>query len=425
MTGYRELARQVRNQRRQVAEKRARAHLLAENLRDRLRDPVLLLPAFLGGLASGYVAPRAVQPLRRLLRTARFTKLVVLPLIAILRHMQASSEAEDDRPESPAQPHAQQQGNKNMEDRNEAYQQALQAEDGTRIHYRYWPADPSPRAVVQLLHGAAEHSGRYHRFARALTAAGYAVYASDHRGHGQTRVRSGELGDAGPDAWNAFVEDQAALGSYIRRAHPGTPLIMFGHSMGSFIAQDFISRYPARLDGLILCGTAYAPPPPPEALQAARTAAEEAPLASSEIWAGMFADFNQPFTGQPGFDWLSRDPDEVRKYLEDPECGFVFNNALVRDFFHGMAALRTPEREATMPPDLPILIVQGSLDPVGGNLETANALLTRFAELGMTRVEHRFYAEARHELLNETNREEVEQDILDWLERQLRATATN
>lgn len=292
----------------------------------------------------------------------------------------------------------------------------MKASDGNEIHYRYWAASSSPHAVVQVIHGAAEHSGRYDRFARFLNHHGYAVYATDHRGHGRTRVRSGELGDAGPDAWNHFVKDELQLSAVIREEHPKADLVLFGHSMGSFIAQDYITRKPALIDGLVLSGTAYGPPPPQDLLAAADAAAKEAPLADSQIWAGIFTEFNKPFSDEPGFQWLSRDEDEVQKYLDDPQSGFAFSNELVRDFFQGMADLRDPAREQEIPTDLPVLVIQGELDPVGANLEATRALLDRYHELGLARVDHHFYDEARHELLNETNREQVQADVLAWLD---------
>ncbi|HEY8607777.1 MAG TPA: alpha/beta hydrolase [Noviherbaspirillum sp.] len=291
---------------------------------------------------------------------------------------------------------------------------ALRAADGTQVHFRHWLPAVAPRAAVQIVHGAAEHSGRYDRFARALVGEGYAVYATDHRGHGRTRVRSGQLGDAGPDAWNNYVEDELALSRLVRSRHPQAKLVLFGHSMGSFIAQDYITRS-SGLDGLILSGTAYGPPPPAELLGALDAAAKSAPLGPSAFWEGLFKDFNKPFSSGPGFDWLSRDPAEVRKYMQDPEAGFAFSNELVRDFFQGMAALRDPVREARIPKALPVLVIQGALDPVGANLQATRALLERYQALGMSRVSHRFYDGARHELLNETNRDEVQRDVLAWL----------
>lgn len=291
----------------------------------------------------------------------------------------------------------------------------MQAEDGVEVYYQYWAPTAAPRAVVQVVHGAAEHSDRYDRFAGFLVDNGYAVYATDHRGHGRTRVRSGALGDAGPDAWNRMVTDEIQLSQLIRQDHPGKPLILFGHSLGSFIAQDYITRQGDQLDGLVLSGTAYGPPPPQEVLDLLDAAVADDPLADSVAWAERFADFNKPFSDQPGFEWLSRDKAEVQKYLDDPLCGFAFSNELVRDFFSGMADLRDPAREARIPGKLPILVIQGEMDPVGGNLKETQALLDRFRELGIEDVQHRFYPGARHEVLNETNRDEVQGDVLGWL----------
>ena len=292
---------------------------------------------------------------------------------------------------------------------------SFRAFDGAEIHYRYWAGPASPRAVVQIVHGAAEHSGRYDRFANALVSEGYAVYATDHRGHGRTRVRSGQLGDAGPDAWNRFIEDEQQLSQLIRQANPGAKLVLFGHSLGSFIAQDYITRRPDLIDALILSGTAYRPPPPPQLIAALDVAASAAPLGPSEFWANLFKDFNKPFSDQPGFDWLSRDAAEVQKYQQDPQAGFAFSNELVRDILQGFTVLRDPAREARIPKSLSVLVIQGSLDPVGENLKGTQALLDRYQALGLTRVSHKFYDGARHEVLNETNRDEVTRDVLNWL----------
>jgi alpha-beta hydrolase superfamily lysophospholipase len=293
--------------------------------------------------------------------------------------------------------------------------ETFNAADGTLVHFRRWSTAQPARSVVQIVHGAAEHSGRYDRFARELVSHGYVVYASDHRGHGLTRVRSGALGDAGPDGWNAIVEDEIALARRIKATHPEVSHVLFGHSLGSFIAQDFAEREGALLDALVLSGTTYGPPPPQTFLDAAQAAAEADPLGGSQLWSGRFKSYNAPFAGETGFEWLSRDAEEVRKYVDDPLTGFPFTNEFVRDIFAGLARIRNPALQSRIPRDLPVLVIQGELDPVGENLKGTQALLERYHAVGLTRVQHRFYAGARHELLNETNREEVTRDVIDWL----------
>lgn len=292
----------------------------------------------------------------------------------------------------------------------------LTAEDNTKVFVRRW-ADVAgtPKGVVQIAHGAGEHSGRYERFATFLNANGYIVYTGDHRGHGNTRVRSGALGDAGPDAWNHFLSDQATLTDLIRRENPARRVILFGHSMGSMIAQDYAARYGKRVDGIVLCATNGVLKDGDAVVAYANQQMAEGADKPSQMLAQVFASFNQPFTGKPGFDWLSRDPAEVKRYMNDPLCGFLFNNELARDFMKGLRDMWLPANEARIPKDLPIYLIAGDNDPVGGNTQGILLLLERYKGYGLTRVTHTFYPGARHELLNETNRDEVQRDILNWL----------
>ena len=294
--------------------------------------------------------------------------------------------------------------------------QQFSAGDGTAIHYRRWvSAGAAPKAVLQIVHGAAEHASRYDRFAQAAVASGYAVYGTDHRGHGRTRLRSGRTGDAGPDAWNRMVEDEIAFTQRLRAAHPGAKLVLFGHSLGSFMAQDYIERRGDLLDALVLSGTSYRPAVPQQLIDLLNDAVRKEPLGDSAVWAGLFKDFNKPFGGPTGFEWLSRDSSEVKKYVDDPLCGFAFSNELTRDIFVGFARMRDPALEARIPKSLPVLVIQGELDPVGENLVGTRRLVARYQALGMSRIETRYYTGARHELLNETNRDEVQRDVLAWL----------
>ena len=293
--------------------------------------------------------------------------------------------------------------------------QQFSAGDGTRVYYRRWLPAGTPKTVLQVVHGAAEHSSRYDRFAKLAVASGYAVYATDHRGHGRTRLRSGKTGDAGADAWNRMVEDEIAFSQRLRAAHPAAKLVLFGHSLGSFMSQDYIERRGDLLDALVLSGTSYRSSVPQQLIDLLNEAVRKEPLGDSAVWAGFFKDFNKPFGGPTAFEWLSRDSSEVKKYVDDPLCGFAFNNELVRDIFVGFARMRDPALEARIPKSLPVLVIQGELDPVGENLVGTRRLVARYQALGMSRIETRYYTGARHELLNETNRDEVQRDLLAWL----------
>jgi alpha-beta hydrolase superfamily lysophospholipase len=289
--------------------------------------------------------------------------------------------------------------------------------DKVEIFVRKW-ASPSglPKGAVQIAHGAAEHSQRYERFAKFLNAGGYVVYANDHRGHGQTALRAGKLGVAGADAWNGFVKDARQLNDIIRRDYPNSPVFLFGHSMGSLIAQDYMTRWGADLRGVVLCGTTGFLPGLDALVahmeQAARTAADE----PSAVFGQIFASFNAPFApGKTGFEWLSRDESEVQKYVTDPLCGFMLSNGLAYEFLKGLRELWKPEKEAHIPKGLPILVISGDKDPVGGNTLGITPLLDRYKTLGVQNMTYRFYRDARHEILNETNRDEVQRDVLAWL----------
>src|ERR1051325_3653623 len=155
---------------------------------------------------------------------------------------------------------------------------SFRAADGVEVHYEQWAGPAAPRAAIQIVHGAAEHGARYDRFARTLVSEGYVVYATDHRGHGRTRVRSKQLGDAGPDAWNHFVDDEHQLTQLIRKEHPGVKVVLLGHSLGSFIAQYYLTRYGKDVDAVVLSGTSYGPPPPQQLIDLLNATAAKEPL---------------------------------------------------------------------------------------------------------------------------------------------------
>jgi len=293
--------------------------------------------------------------------------------------------------------------------------------DGPEVFVYQWSpeAGVKPKAAVQIAHGAAEHGLRYERFGRFLADAGYIVYANDHRGHWKTADALEKAGIAGPDGWNGIIRDVRQLNEIIRKENPGLPVFFFGHSMGSLIAQQYIQNWGGELKGAILSGTFGSLGGDPAAIaamgeQAAQAQGDDAP---SQIFIGMFANFNQAFEPvKTGFEWLSRDEAEVQKYVDDPWCGFPFSNRLVIDMFAGAAGIWAPENEARIPKNLPLLVASGELDPAGANTASVKQLVERYRGYGIRDITVKFYPQARHEILNETNCWEVECDILNWIE---------
>lgn len=256
-----------------------------------------------------------------------------------------------------------------------------------------WRAD-RPRAQVHVLHGWAEHALRYERPARALVAAGYTVVADDHRGHGQSGVRSDTLGDLGPGGMDGVLDAVHDVTRATVSDAPGIPVFVLGHSWGSFLLQRYLRRWSDEIDGALLTGTTYLDPaaetgerpPPNERFEPARTP----------------------------YDWLSRDEAEVDRYVADPLCGFEIMRDSPRA---GSGATRSSATEHAAGPrtDLPILVFNGADDPIGGAVG-GRALADHYRQVGVVDVTFRSYDGGRHELFNETNRDEVTADVIAWLD---------
>jgi alpha-beta hydrolase superfamily lysophospholipase len=293
--------------------------------------------------------------------------------------------------------------------------------DGYEIHVHRWVPGESPQAVLQIAHGAVEHGARYGRFAEFLNERGFAVYAPDHLGHGKTAGTMDRAGTAGEDGWNRIVAGFARLTSMIRDEHPGVPLFVLGHSMGSIVAQQYMQEHGESVAGVILTGSWGTLGDTTELVDAVRTAiAAEGRESPSMALAEMFGAFNESFEGPTGFEWLSRDAAEVQKYVDDPWCGsFAFTNGFVLDFFDAMDEIWKPENEARIPKDLPVLIASGAQDPAGGFAAATSVLVDRYRALGLADLTVKLYEDARHEILNETNRDEVQADVYEWMSRRL------
>ena len=300
----------------------------------------------------------------------------------------------------------------------------LAATDGVELFVYRWLPSGKPRVVVQIAHGLAEHAGRYARLAQSLTGAGFAVYANDHRGHGKTCKDRDQLGFLGArNGWRLCLDDLWMLNRHIAAEHPGIPIALLGHSMGSTMAEQFMAEHGDALAGVVLSGSSGQP---------TMLAVVGRLITRMERWrvgargrsklaqALTFGAFNKPFApARTAFDWLSRDPGEVDKYVSDPLCGFPASIQLWIDLLDGAKAASSPRERSRIPKTLPIYVISGGRDPVSGNTKQLRAMLEAYRAAGLQNVEHRFYPDARHELFNETNREEVMRELIEWLEREI------
>jgi alpha-beta hydrolase superfamily lysophospholipase len=302
----------------------------------------------------------------------------------------------------------------------EVQRSILVATDGRKILLDYWPAADSaePVAVVQILHGLAEHPSRYGRFATACNARGYAVFAHNHRGHGENCAEE-DLGFfAEKRGWELLVSDTGTVQQDIRRRFPDVPLVLVGHSMGSYLAQDFLSQQPLSANALVLSGSSL-----PSAAQlvpghwiARFIAWRFGARATSDLLNRLgFGEFNKRFApNRTEFDWLSRDEAEVDRYVTDALCGFDSSNGLWIDLTGALMRIRKRSTSRKIPSGLPVLITGGEHDPVGGK-KGMSALADAYRASGHDKLTLKVYADGRHEMLNETNRDEFTADVLAWI----------
>jgi alpha-beta hydrolase superfamily lysophospholipase len=278
--------------------------------------------------------------------------------------------------------------------------------DGLRVACYRWPAQRA-NAIVQIAHGLGEHALRYRRVAEFLNPAGFHVYANDHRGHGQTAPTPDAYGDFGAPGWDGLVGDVAELTRIAQARDRGLPVILLGHSMGSFAAQDYILSHSEMLKGCVLSGSAA-----PDLI--AHLIDE---LAESGL-EGMNASFEPARTP---FDWLSRDPLEVDAYVADPACGFNLNDRSRESAKAAWERLGATAGLAKIRSGLPIYILAGDADPVNQNLEFLRPVAERLRAAGLRDVSEKYYPAGRHEMFNEINRDEVLRDLLVWFRRDIPA----
>jgi alpha-beta hydrolase superfamily lysophospholipase len=296
----------------------------------------------------------------------------------------------------------------------------LTARDGHRISLCRWPVAGRPRGSVLIAHGMSEYAARYERFASDLNREGFEVHARDHRGHGPSAAPRGYF--AAQDGWQKVVDDVDVVVDHLRAANPDLPLVLYGHSMGSFVARAYLLQQGPKLAGLALSATGYRQKYLAQLLcGVARWVGQRgSPEAPSRGLARLiFGSFNLSFApARTPLDWLSRDPLEVDRYIADPLCGFAPSAALWQDLFGGIIALEDGEHSGRdLPRDCPVLLLAGSRDPVSLGAFGLGQLAARYRNAGLTQVDVKVYGGGRHEMHHELNRDEFMRDLLQWLSR--------
>lgn len=298
----------------------------------------------------------------------------------------------------------------------------LDANDRSGLLVNQWLPGATPKAIVLLVHGMAEHTARYARLGKTLNEAGFGLYAHDQRGHGKTAERGTPGYFADHDGWCAVVSDVASLHQHIGQAHPGLPIFLLGHSMGSYIAQAYLLHHSNSLQGAILSASNFQPV---ALYRAASLIAQlerwrQGPKGRSALieWLS-FGSFNKAFKpNRTRYDWLSRDPAEVDAYANDPLCGFRCTNQLWIDLLGGLQQISKASNLVQIDSALPLLVMGGACDPVseGKRLESLAGALRK---AGSQDLQLKIYPQARHELFNEINRDEVTADVVEWLDQAL------
>ena len=289
-----------------------------------------------------------------------------------------------------------------------------------KLHAIQWAPEGQPRAIVQILHGIAEFVDRYDHFANFLNENGILVVGEDHMGHGQS-INGGGIQGYFHGGWFTAVEDSVQLMKMTMEAYPGVPYILFGHSMGSFMARTILCKYPdSGIHAAVICGTGWQPafalPAVIKAMEAVcKKTGETKP--SEKLQAMIFGGYNKKVEHpRTAFDWLTRDNKTVDAYIAHPLCGFTASCGLLRDMMKGICYIEQKENLVFMRKKLPVHFIAGGDDPVGpygkGVLKCAEV----FKNLGMEDVSAKIYPLGRHEILNEINKEEVYGDVLNWIE---------
>jgi alpha-beta hydrolase superfamily lysophospholipase len=301
------------------------------------------------------------------------------------------------------------------------------AEDKTEIFtYKWLPDDDKKiKAIVQIVHGMAEHAARYGEFADFLTINGFAVYANDLRGHGKTAGTEDRIGYfAEKNGWDLVVNDEFGLTQIIKKENPVLPVYLIGFSMGSLITRDYIFTHGDYINGAILSGTSSDPGVMANLgkLIAKWQIKKNGFKAKSPLLDKLsFGKFNSYFKpNRTTFDWLSTNRENVDRYIADPYCGSIFSAGFFNDLIYGVKKVNLLKNIEKISKNLPIFIISGEKDPVGDFTKGVMKVFNDYKKAKITDVTFKFYPEFRHELVNETKRSEVYKDIAEWLDKHIK-----
>lgn len=291
---------------------------------------------------------------------------------------------------------------------------------GIQLHGYRWDPEGAPKAVVQIVHGIAEHVARYDHVARYLSGLGYLVVAEDHMGHGKSICKEVPQGYV-KGGWDAMAEDSYRLLTAVKAEFPDTPYILFGHSMGSFLARTILIKHPdSGIKAAIICGSAWMPG---AVLQGGKLISsllnrgEGAKKPSELLQNVMFSGYDKRIDPvRTPCDWLTRDEAVVNAYIADSLCGFAPTPALANAMMNGLLYIQKEENLKRMRKELPVHFIAGGEDPVGNYGEGVRKAAEMFVHSGMKQVSVRLYPGCRHEIHNELNKEEVYKDISDWMD---------
>ena len=299
-------------------------------------------------------------------------------------------------------------------------EQHISATKGKELFSRtYLPDEKSPKAVVMIIHGMLEHSGRYERFAKKLTENEFAVVAYDHRAHGKTDPDKPGILDY-DDGFQYMVSDIQFVRNEVHKKFQGLPVIIFAHSLGSFLTQRYMQLYDKAPAGIIYSGSNGKPPSTIYGgwvLSRFLAKIKGPKFKSRMIHKLSFEPFNAKFKpNRTDQDWLSRDTEEIDRYIRDPFCGIIPSVAFYKQIFSGLMTVSAHKPFAGKNPQTPIMIISGDQDPVSDMGRGIQGLKKQLEKSGASNLTVNLYPGGRHELLNEINREEVMDDVVEWIE---------